>query len=267
MNTSEVRLSAVIVTYNEARYIPRCLAGLSFCDEILVVDIGSTDNSIQVARDLGARVIQHPWVPFAEKARSSIVKEANYDWIVFADPDLYFSETFGDQIRALIRSQDENGLAAIYLPIYTGVGGEVLRYGQKGGRRGFRAVIHRERNEYKGFVHHSGVLMRDDCIELCLPAYTKDAIFHDWIDSIQDALGKARRYFPYEAESRISKGMSFGWRVTFKEMWISLKRDLYKRAFLDWNATQVMFFQLWYIWNANMCLRRELRQHQTKKDQ
>lgn len=48
-------LSAVVVAYNEAHYLSECLRRLTFCDEILVIDLGSQDRSIEIAKGQGAR--------------------------------------------------------------------------------------------------------------------------------------------------------------------------------------------------------------------
>ncbi len=55
------RLSAIIITKNEAANIAACLASVAFCDERIVVDSGSTDDTIRLAGDNGARVVERPW--------------------------------------------------------------------------------------------------------------------------------------------------------------------------------------------------------------
>ncbi|MBN1264753.1 MAG: glycosyltransferase [Anaerolineales bacterium] len=256
-NIEDVHISAVIVTYNEAQYLPECISRLDFCDDIIVVDIGCTDNSVEVARENGAKVLEHPWVPFAEKAWEDACRHTNNDWIVFVSPDLYLPENMGVRIKSMIARYDNTGLGAVYLPLATGFGGKVLRYGQKGGTRVYRALAHRERNHFKGYVHHRGDVLKEGYFSLCLLRQKNEAIFHDWVDGYMDMVDKARRYLPFEAESRLGVGRHFSWKSMFREIARSLKRDLVKKAFREWPAVQVMLFQLWYYWKANMALRKE----------
>lgn len=254
--STEVGLSAIVVIYNEARYLPACLERLRFCDEILVVDLGSEDGGGDLARRLGARVIEHPWVPFAEKVWPVAVREARWDWIVFSDPDMLYPEGVGERIREMIRRYEPDELSAILLPLVTCVGGVALRRGQKGETRSFRAVVNRRRYRFLGLLHRRGIEPVGKTVELGLLRRGGEAILHLWIDGLRDAVEKARRYLPHEAESRLATGKTFRWRDCLGEMLESLKLDLRLLAPLDWRATQIMLFNLWYIWKANMALRK-----------
>ncbi len=60
-----MKVSCLILTYNEAINIGRCLEALSFCDDILVLDSGSTDDTVEIARTCGARILTRPFDNFA----------------------------------------------------------------------------------------------------------------------------------------------------------------------------------------------------------
>ena len=81
------RLSATILAQDEERDLPDCISSLKgFCEEILVVDGGSRDRTREIARELGARVLERPFDDFArqhEFARS----EATGDWVLSIDAD------------------------------------------------------------------------------------------------------------------------------------------------------------------------------------
>ena len=65
------RLSACIIACNEADRIADCIRSVAFCDEVLVVDCGSVDGTVEIARRCGAKVLYHPWtgIPVAEAIR------------------------------------------------------------------------------------------------------------------------------------------------------------------------------------------------------
>jgi glycosyltransferase involved in cell wall biosynthesis len=91
-------ISATIITRNEARNIARAIRSLDCADEILVVDSGSTDETVKIAAELGARTVNHPWEGFAAQ-KNFAVREASHDWILSLDAD----EEFDEEAKAAIR--------------------------------------------------------------------------------------------------------------------------------------------------------------------
>lgn len=81
-----ILISAIVLTKNEEELLPGCLESLAWADEILVVDSFSTDRTVEVARNAGARVIQHPFTNFAAQ-RNYGQSQAWYDWVLFVDAD------------------------------------------------------------------------------------------------------------------------------------------------------------------------------------
>src|SRR5450756_2326711 len=96
------RISGVVVTYNEAHFLPETLRRLSFCDELIVVDLGSQDNCVEIAQQAGAIVLHHEKVTIGELVRQYAVEHARYDWVLFADPDLFFPEGIGPRLKGLL---------------------------------------------------------------------------------------------------------------------------------------------------------------------
>jgi glycosyltransferase involved in cell wall biosynthesis len=84
-------ISATIITHNEAAHIARAIHSLACADEVLVVDSGSTDATVQIASELGARVISHPWEGFASQ-KNFASGEAAHDWILSLDADEELNE-------------------------------------------------------------------------------------------------------------------------------------------------------------------------------
>ncbi len=78
--------------------LPGCLATVAFCDEVLVVDSGSTDATVELARRAGARVLEHPWLGFAAQ-RNFAIEHATGDWVLEVDAD----ERISTELRAEIQ--------------------------------------------------------------------------------------------------------------------------------------------------------------------
>lgn len=94
-------VSAVVITKDEQERLPACLEGLSFCDERLVVDSGSSDRTRDIAAAAGARVLVNvPWPGFAAQ-RNFGFTAARHDWILSLDADERVTPELRDEIRAL----------------------------------------------------------------------------------------------------------------------------------------------------------------------
>ena len=85
-------ISATIIARNEATQIARAIRSLACADEVIVVDSGSTDETVQVARSSGARVVTHPWEGFAAQ-KNFATSQATHDWILSLDADEELDET------------------------------------------------------------------------------------------------------------------------------------------------------------------------------
>jgi glycosyltransferase involved in cell wall biosynthesis len=79
-------LSVTVITRNEAAHIEACLASVDWADERLVVDCGSTDDTVALARRSGARVIETSWPGYAAQ-KNAAATEARHDWILSIDAD------------------------------------------------------------------------------------------------------------------------------------------------------------------------------------
>lgn len=104
-----MKLSAIIIAKNSEKIITQCIASVSFCDEILVVDGGSTDDTKEVAQKLGAKVIAGEPYDFA-KQRNIGKLHAKGEWIFYIDTDERVSSSLAKSILEVI----ENPLADAY---------------------------------------------------------------------------------------------------------------------------------------------------------
>jgi hypothetical protein len=108
-------LTACIVARDEENRLPQCLATLGFCDEIVVVDSGSSDRTREIARQAGAKVIENPWPGFAIQ-RNVALDHAGGTWILEIDADERVSPLLASEIRALI-DESPAGLNMAAIPI------------------------------------------------------------------------------------------------------------------------------------------------------
>jgi glycosyltransferase involved in cell wall biosynthesis len=124
---TQARLSACIITLNEAERIEACVRSVNFCDEVVVVDARSSDDTCERARALGARVIEGERLP-AGPARQLAVAAALHDWVLCVDADERVSDELRVQIETL-RAGGFVGYAGWSFPRITDYFGRFLRHG------------------------------------------------------------------------------------------------------------------------------------------
>ena len=125
-----VRISACLIVKNESLLLSRCLESLcSFVDEIIVVDTGSTDNTIEIAHSHGAQVKYFTWIDDFSAARNESLRHARGDWILYIDADevidsgnagkirreITQKDIMGATVRQCIPQQAENIVTAFYI--------------------------------------------------------------------------------------------------------------------------------------------------------
>ena len=119
-------VSVALITRNEAANLPRTLASVSWAQEIVVVDSGSTDATLEIARGAGARVFEEPWTGFGAQKNSAIDKTRG-DWILSLDADEEVSPELAREIQALLAG--EPGFSAYRIPRLNHFLGRALRHG------------------------------------------------------------------------------------------------------------------------------------------
>lgn len=100
-------VSVVILTKNEEHMIAECIRSVSFADEIVVVDSGSTDTTAEIAKQLNAHVITHPLKNFSDQ-RSFALQQVTGDWILYIDADERVSRELREEIVKITNYEIRN---------------------------------------------------------------------------------------------------------------------------------------------------------------
>ncbi|MBC7385670.1 MAG: glycosyltransferase family 2 protein [Cryobacterium sp.] len=122
-------LSVTIITLNEEKNITRAIESVrGFAQEILVVDSGSTDQTTQLARRLGARVLTNPWRGYGEQ-KNFAQSQASHDWILNIDSDEEVSPELGVEIQQALDRATEEGVRGFHMPRLSRYLGRWIRHG------------------------------------------------------------------------------------------------------------------------------------------
>lgn len=117
-------LSVIIITRNEAHNLRACLQSVSWAEEIIVVDSGSTDDTVTIAREFTPQVYKHDWPGFgAQKNRA--LNYAGRDWVLSLDADERVTPELHSQI---IRAMGEGRESGFYLPRLSQFCGQFVRH-------------------------------------------------------------------------------------------------------------------------------------------
>ena len=98
------KASALVITKNVERYIAGCLQGLTWADEIVVLDSMSTDRTVEIAREFTAKVFQHEFVSFP-RTRNAALDLAQNDWVFFLDADEIATPELATEIREVLSAE------------------------------------------------------------------------------------------------------------------------------------------------------------------
>src|SRR3954447_15721068 len=112
---ASVAVSAIVSSRNEGHLLGPCLASIAFCDEIIVVDLESDDDTADVAAAHGARVVRHPLVPIAEAARGTVAPQARHATLLVVDPDEILPPALAERVAEVLPLPQD--VAAVDAPI------------------------------------------------------------------------------------------------------------------------------------------------------
>ena len=108
-----MKLSAIVITKNEEANLERCLRSVDWADEIIVVDSGSTDRTVEIARSFSAKVFIPEWKGFGP-AKQYALEQASGDWILSIDADEEVSFTLRGEVVELLKKEPDCG--GYYIP-------------------------------------------------------------------------------------------------------------------------------------------------------
>ena len=195
MSLARPPLSAVIIAKNAARQLPECLESLAFCDEILVVDSGSDDGTVALARARGARVIEAEWRGFGPQKRYAVAQAA-HDWVLCVDAD----ERVSPELRSAIeRALAAPANAAYRFPRRNRFLGRYLRHGEGYPDWSLR-LFDRRRARWSDDAVHEKVLTDAEVGTL-----TGD-LLHDSAETLDAYLAKQNRYTTLAAQQAFDAG-------------------------------------------------------------
>jgi (heptosyl)LPS beta-1,4-glucosyltransferase len=206
------KISACVVCRNEADRLGPCLESVDWVDEVVVLDLSSSDASADLARDRGARVLTRAPVPIVELVRNEAAAAASHDWILVLDPDERLSPGLEHHLREVVGRPD---IDAVVIPRMN------YDFGHPPS-----SPLHRYEPQLR-LYRRSAVEWPE--VPNALPAVAEErlhrvpyvdqlVIVHDRSRSVEEVLGRVIRYAPAQAQSMIDRGEVFSARAMLQDL-------------------------------------------------
>jgi glycosyltransferase involved in cell wall biosynthesis len=219
-----MKISATIIARNEERNIARAIESLRCCDEIVVVDSGSIDRTMEIARELGARVIESPWRGYAGQ-KNYATEQARYDWILSIDADEALSESLEADIWLLKKNGPEYD--AYTMPrLAQYLGKWILHSGWYPDRK--IRLYRRDKAYWTGEYVHESVTVTGTL------GHLDSNLLHYTCQSFTEHLRTMDRYTTLAAEELVARGKNITWRhLLLDPMWTFFRTYFVRRGYLD----------------------------------
>lgn len=198
--SGQLPLSLCVITRNAAGQLADCIASASFVGEVVVVDSGSTDDTVEIARRCGARVIVQSWLGFGPQ-KNFAVAQATHDWVLCLDADERVTPELGAAIRNTLAAPP--AAAAFAVARRNRFLGRWLRHGE-GYPDWVVRLFDRRRARWTDDVVHETV-RADGAV-----ARIEGDLLHASAESLDAYLAKQNRYTTLQAEAMHTRGERAG---------------------------------------------------------
>ena len=216
-------LTVAIIAHNAGRQIGPCLASVAFADEVLVVDSGSTDDTVEIAKRHGSRVETKEWLGFGRQKQHA-VSIARNDWVLCLDVDERVSEPLARSIRTALSSRRYKAYRMARRNRFLGTW---LAHGE-GYPDWTLRLFHRASASWSNDEVHEAVLTTVEVGRL------EGDLMHDSAEDIATYLAKQNRYTTLHAQALFNQGVRAGaWRLAASPVARFVKFFIFRLGFLD----------------------------------
>lgn len=221
-------ISSVTVTYNEAKKLKDCLDSVkSWVDEIVIVDMGSTDETLKVAEKFGAKIYKEKLARYVELVRDSSIAKAKSDWILVIDPDERIPEKLPLELK-IIAKKGQYG--AVNIPRKNIIFGKWIHHTNWWPDYQIR-FFKKEKISWSKKIHEypevNGKIFT-------LPAKEELAIKHLNYQTVSEFLDRQNRYTEIVAQNLYDQGVRFSFpSLCWRPLRVFLQRFFRHAGFLD----------------------------------
>jgi glycosyltransferase involved in cell wall biosynthesis len=229
-------ISVVIITHNEEENIEECLKSVRWADEIIVVDSGSTDRTVDLARENGAKVLFRKFDDFSAQ-KNFALDSANSEWILSIDADERINTALAEEIKSV---PFDRGREGYFIPRKNIIFGREMKYGGHQNDKHLR-LFRKDSGRFISPIHES--VRVEGSIGIL-----KNTIVHYSTFSEREYMGKLEQYTDMEADLMFSSYKRVYRHYIFtRPIAIFAKRYFFQKGFLDgWNGLKFYSLSAFY---------------------
>lgn len=248
-------ISAVVACFNEAHLIEACLQSVQFCQEVIVIDLGSSDDSVRITSKYATKTLYHPRLPDVSPIRNWAVDKTQHDWILFIDPDERIDPQLAKDIAHTLQNIDDR-VAAISVPWQFYFGNTKLRgtfWGVEDAQK--TILIHKAKVIVPNEVHRGYVIDETIFQIQKIKQERNNVLHHFWMRNYTQLYEKHQRYLKLEGEAKYVAGWRYNRKKQFKHFLTSFYDSfiIYKGWRNGVTGFLLSLFYAWYnfsIWNS-----------------
>lgn len=187
-------LTAIVLTHNEEKHLPDCLASLSWAPQVIVVDSSSTDRTVEIAHAAGAQVIQRAFDHYAGQRNAALAAAAS-EWVLFVDADERVTPELAEEVQSVLPRPE----AGWWIPRHNYIFGRLTLH--TGWYPDYQLrLVRRARARYENPVHEVVVL---DGTE----GHLQNPFIHINYETVAEFVAKQRYYAGYDARQLAAEGV------------------------------------------------------------
>lgn len=216
-----MKVSVVVNTYNEEKNISRCLESVrGFADEIVVVDMHSTDKTEEIVKKFGAKIFEHEYTRYVEPARNFALSRATGDWILIIDADEELSGTLRKKLEEIIENNifdyveipRKNIIFSKWIEHSRWWPDYLVRFFRKG------------KVKFSDEIHVPPSTTGE---KISLEAKEENALIHHNFQTISQFIERLNRYSDIQSEELTKNGYKFNW----KDVIVKSSNEFFSRFF------------------------------------
>lgn len=244
-------ISVTMLTKNSSRFVEQALAALSGFDEVIVLDNGSTDNTMEIAaRFPNVRIVEHEFIGFGP-LKNLAAQAAKHDWIINVDSDEIMTAELANELKTM--KLDTNAVYTV--PIINHFRGKAIRGCGWGGMRK-RRLYNRTRTRFRNDMVHEKLEIPDG---VKITDEIRHSLLHYMYNSVHQLLHKMQLYSDLFAEQNVGRRRASVLSASLHAWWAFIRDYFIKRGFLDgaegWiiclTAANVVFYKHLKLREAN----------------
>ena len=217
------KLSVVVVTKNEAANMRDCLASVAFADEIIVVDSGSSDSTVVICRELGAKVFVHADWPGFGPQKNRALSYASHEWVFSIDADERVTPELEEQLKAAM----QGGYDGYFVPRLSQFCGTFIRHCGWYPDYVLR-LFKKSRARFSDDVVHEHVILNGSSSRLSSP------LLHYTYLNRADVERKTVQYATAGAQQSFARGKrAHAWDAPLRGGWAFVRTYVLRAGFLD----------------------------------